>query len=131
MQARREGFTLVELLVVAVMGTIVLAAVYQTVVVQQQSMRQSYAIVGTQQNVRTAVQVLTSDLHEVSATDSDITRADSISIGYRAMRKAGVVCDSDTVSNSWVTVATLGDAFANADSVLLYSDGPSASMLDD
>jgi prepilin-type N-terminal cleavage/methylation domain-containing protein len=131
MQSRRGGFTLVELLIVALLGSIVLGAAYQTIIVQQKTIRQSYAIVGTQQNVRTAMQVLTSDLREISATDGDITRADSVSIGYRAMRKAGVVCDSDTSSGGWILVATLGDPFVQNDSLLVYTDGPLPTTMDD
>lgn len=127
----REGFTLVELLVVTVIGTIILASVYQTIVVQQQSVRQSYAIIGTQQNVRTAIQVLTSDLREVSGTDGDVTAADSISIAYRALRKAGVVCESDTTGGNWLSVAYVGEAFAAPDSLLIYADGPTRSANDD
>ena len=131
MKSRRDGFTLVELLVVAVIGSIVLASIYQTLVIQEKSVRQSYAIVGTQQNVRTAIQVLTSDLREISATDADITQADSLSITYRALRKAGVICDSDTISGGWVTVAYWGDAFVSPDSVLVYADGPNPTSAAD
>jgi prepilin-type N-terminal cleavage/methylation domain-containing protein len=131
MQSRRGGFTLAELLIVALIGSIVLGTAYQTIIVQQKAIRQSYAIVGTQQNVRTAMQVLTSDLREISATDADITRADSVSIGYRAMRKAGVVCVSDTTSGTYVVVATIGDAFVAGDSLLVYADGAGTGMTDD
>ena len=131
MQSRRSGFTLVELLIVALIGSIVLGAAYQTIIVQQKTIRQSFAIVGTQQNVRTAMQVLTSDLREISATDGDITRADSVSIGYRAMRKAGVVCASDTTGGTWIVVGTLGDAYAAGDSLLIYADGTNPGMTDD
>ena len=131
MNARREGFTLAELLVVAVMGTIILTAVYQTLVSQERSVRQSYAIVGTNQNLRTAMMVLTSDLREVSATDSDLLSADSTSIVYRAMRKAGMVCQSDTITGNWVDVIYWGDAFAAGDSVLVYADGANASSAND
>lgn len=131
MKARREGFTLAELLVVAVMGTIILGAVYQTLVSQERSVRQSYAIVGTNQNLRTAMMVLTSDLREVSATDGDIVTADSVQIIYRAQRKAGVVCASDTTTGAWVDVVYFGDAFSASDSVLVYADGANAESAND
>ena len=131
MQSRREGFTLAELLVVAVMGTIILGAVYQTLVSQERSVRQSYAIVGTQQNVRTAMLVLTSDLREISATDSDILAADSVSITYRALRKAGIVCDSDSATGTWVDVLSMGDPFVQDDSIMVYADNGNASSAND
>ena len=131
MKSRRAGFTLVELLVVAVIGTIVLASVYQTLIIQEKSVRQSYAIAGTQQNVRTAMQVLSSDLREVSATGGDIVDADSTSITYRALRKAGVVCNVDP-SGNWIDVARVGDAFVNGDSIFIFAEGANnASASDD
>ncbi len=131
MKARRSGFTLVELLIVTMIAGIVLAAVYQTLISQQRVVRQSYAIIGSQQNVRTALEVISSDLREVSATDNDITGAAGNSISLRALRKAGVVCGVD-VAGAWIDVAVLGDAFAAADSIWIFSDGPNTmSSLDD
>jgi len=126
MNARRAGFTLVELLVVMAIAGIVLAAVYQTLITQERSVRQSYALINVQNTTRTALEVLTSELREISATDSDLVRADSISIRFRGMRKAGVVCASDPSFN-WVDVAEVGSAFADGDSVLLFSDGANPS----
>ena len=134
MNPRRSGFTLVELLVVIVIGAIVLTAVYQTLITQERSIRQSYAIIGTQQNVRTAIQVIGADLREVSATDNDITAATNNSISLRALRKAGVVCAADA-TNGWLDVAELGDPFLGGltpDSVWIYNDGANPmSGLDD
>ena len=129
MNVRRSGFTLVELLVVLVIGAIVLTSVYQTMITQQRSVRQGYAIVGTQQNVRTAIQVLSTDLREVSATDGDITAASATSISIRALRKAGVICSADA-GGTWADVAQLGDAFDN-DSVYVFSDGPDPTIAAD
>ena len=123
MKARRSGFTLVELLVVVVIGALVLGAVYQTLITQERSIRQSYAVIGTQQNSRMAIQVLGSELREISATDNDITAATANSISLRALRKAGVVCGIDGGSHQFIDVAELGNGFQNGDSVLVYSDG--------
>jgi prepilin-type N-terminal cleavage/methylation domain-containing protein len=123
MQARRSGFTLVELLMVVFVGALVLAAVLQTLSTQDRSVRHSYAVIGTQQNSRTAIDVLTSDLREVSATDGDILAADSVFISIRALRKAAVVCDVDP-SGGYVEVAEVGDRFIGGDSVLIFADGP-------
>ena len=130
MRSRRAGFTLVEMLVVSLIGTVVLASVYKTLSTQERSVRQSYAVIGTQQNTRIAIRVLAGDLREVSATDGDITLADSTVIGMRALRKAGVVCNAD-VAGAWIDVAEVGDRFQDGDSIVVFSDNNPNSVLDD
>lgn len=123
MNTRRAGFTLVELLVVMTIAGIVLAAVYQTLITQERSVRQSYAMIGVQNTTRTALEVISSELREISATDGDLVRADANSIRFRGMRKGGVVCANDPSFN-WLDVVELGGAFVDGDSVMLFSDGP-------
>jgi len=65
MKTRRSGFTLVELLVVLMIGGIVMTAVYKTLLTQERSIRQSYAIIGTQSNVRTTVQVMGAEIFQL------------------------------------------------------------------
>jgi len=123
MKARRQGFTLVELLIVMVLGSLVLGAVYQAVITQQRATRQTYAIIETQQNTRIGLELLASDLREISATDSDLLFADARAIRYRAMRKGGIVCATDA-GGAWIDVALIGEAFAANDSVVIFNDGP-------
>lgn len=131
MQTRRAGFTLVELLIVMLLGSLVLGAVYQTLISQQRSTRQTYAIIATQQNTRIGLELLASDLREVSATDGDIIEAGARSIRYRALRKGGIVCAVDG-SGAWIDVAEIGGSFAADDSVVIFNDGPNPnSAIDD
>ena len=123
MDARRQGFTLVELLMVIVIGAVVLGAVYQTLNSQERVNRQQIAVISTEQNTRMALDLLSNDLREVSAADGDIYTADSLSIRYRQMRKAGVICTKDFGNNRWAYVAYFGTAFARNDSILVFQDG--------
>jgi prepilin-type N-terminal cleavage/methylation domain-containing protein len=133
MNARREGFTLVELLLVSVIGTLVLGAVYRTVAVQEAANRQQLATATTAQNMRVALAVLTNDLREVSATGGDVLEATSTSIRFRSLRKAGIICTKDYGgSAAWAAVVAYGDTFAIADSVMVFRDGPNrTSSVDD
>ena len=126
MNSRSGGFSLAELLVVVVLGALIMGSIYQMVVMQDRTTREQYAIVETQQNARTALAVLTSDLKEISAADGDVTAADSISISFRALRKAGIACAKDP-GNSYLDVGEFGDTFAAGDSVLVFADGVNAS----
>lgn len=131
MNGRAPGFTLVEFLVVAVLVIIILTGVYKLVVYQDQSGRQARVVTATQQTIRTTMQILQAELREVSTTGGDVTMASSDSVKIQTLRKSGFVCDSTTTPNT-IDVWTMGDRFAPNDTVLVFSDGPSAtSMTDD
>ncbi len=131
MNSKSQGFTLVELLISLLIGTVVLGAVYTTVASQENTNRQQIAVVTTEQNNRMALELLSNELREVSAGDGDIYAATSNSIAFRAMRKAGIICSKDG-SGAWINVTVYGEAFVASDSVLIFLEGASnVSMNDD
>ena len=130
MNSRAQGFSLAELLVVSLVGSIVLGAVYQTMTTQSRANRQQMAIVSTQQSARTGIDVLMSELREVSARKGDIVSATSTSIRFRALQKAGIVCAKDYANNNRMDVAYQGTAFSQ-DSLLIFADNNAGSGLDD
>lgn len=131
MKTRRDGFTLVEILIVVLLGSLVMGSIYQMIVLQEKTTREQYAIVQTNENAQMALAVLTSDLKELSARDSDIVAVDSMSITFRAMRKAGVVCFKSG-GDDYVYVWEFGAPFEAEDSLMIFSDGANtASSSDD
>jgi prepilin-type N-terminal cleavage/methylation domain-containing protein len=122
MNTRRDGFTLVETMIVVVLGAVLMGSIYQMVVIQEKSTRRQYAIVQTSENVQTAIAIITNDLKEISARDSDVVAVDSTNITVRGMRKAGIVCFKDP-GNAYIDVWELGAPFVAADSVMVFSDG--------
>jgi hypothetical protein len=131
MNGRREGFTIVELIIVAVLGAVILGAVFQTLAVQQRGMRHEGTIIMTQQNNRLALQLLTGELREVSSNGGDIIAAAKDSIRFNAVRKIGFVCFEDSASNA-MTVYRLGDqAFVTGDSLMIFRDGDPNTSTDD
>jgi prepilin-type N-terminal cleavage/methylation domain-containing protein len=122
MNARRDGFTLVETMIVVVLGAVLMGSIYQMVVIQEKSTRQQYAIVQTSENVQTAIAIIANDLKEISARDSDVIAVDSTNIAVRAMRKAGIVCAKGPM-DAYIDVWELGAPFVSADSVLVFADG--------
>ncbi len=127
------GFTFVELLVAMVIGMLLLTAIYRTVVVQERAMRTQQALASTQDNTRTALEVLTTELREVSAdpaasAGTDIGAIGPDSIRFRAYRKAGVVCARSTDD---VEVQQVGDALAAQDSVLVFVENDPKTVDDD
>lgn len=126
------GFSLVELLIVAVLGIVLLVAIYQTIIIQERSYRAEYAITSVQENMRLGTDVLASALREVSAnaTSGDIRSIAADSITFREFRKIGILCD--TISNgAHFDILQAGDAFSDGDSLLVFIDNNVNKQSDD
>ncbi len=89
------GFTMVELLVVVVVGALILGATFQVLAVQERSYRHQSAAMATQQNIRAALDVLESELREISASGGDLTMIQPESLTFRAYRAGGFICNLD------------------------------------
>lgn len=131
MTTNRPGFTFIELLMVVVLGFMVLAAAYGTLVRQEQAYGQVRAMVGTQDDARMGIELLSAELREVSPEGGDLLMAAADAIGFRALRKFGLVCTTDKL-NKRLVVARLGvDPFRAGDSVVVYVDGDTLMAADD
>ncbi|HUF12906.1 MAG TPA: prepilin-type N-terminal cleavage/methylation domain-containing protein [Longimicrobiales bacterium] len=125
-----SGFTLVELTIVVVISTIALIAIYQTLLTQERSYRYQTAAIDTQGSTRVALQLMASELRELSASagaepaltgGSDLLVAMRDSIRFRAFRKIGIVCtvhDASDELDVWVP----GTAFAVGDVLALFQE---------
>ncbi len=128
-----SGFTLVELLFVAVLGAAVITAAYQSLIVQEGAFRAQRTIATTQDVARTGVDVLVSELREISADaadapGSDIRSLGSDSIQFRAFRTAGLVCAKGSGA---VEIYGVGDGISAGDSVLIFAEGDPTTGADD
>lgn len=120
MNARSPGFTLVELLVVTLLGALMMAAVYETLVVQQRGYREQVSIVNARQTTRTSLELLATELREISATGADLLVAEQESLTFRAFRKVGIVCNN--VLGTQLDVWVLGERFVPGDTVVAFAD---------
>ncbi|MEJ2216091.1 MAG: prepilin-type N-terminal cleavage/methylation domain-containing protein [Gemmatimonadota bacterium] len=131
---KRSGFTIIELLVVLIVGGILMAAAYRTIISQERSYRVYDAAVSTQQATRLSLQVLSAELREMSTEGADLAYANDDSITFRALRKLGFICELNKPLKQ-ITVVRLGsEAFvggANGDSVVVYVDGDTLTGSDD
>lgn len=129
--ADRKGFTLVELLIVVVLGGLVLAATYQTLVTNQRTFTVQAAQIEGQQTLRAGVEVLSGELRELSAPEGDLLTMSSDSIRMRTLRSFGVACDTADASAPSVTVKRVGRWFSAGDSVWAFLDRDPALQSDD
>jgi prepilin-type N-terminal cleavage/methylation domain-containing protein len=121
MNRHPSGFTLVELLVVVVVAGLLMAAVFQTLIVQQRGYRQQYSVTNARQASRTTLDLLAVELRELSAATGDLAMASQDSLRFRSYRKAGLVCAMPDLTT--LIVREFGSAaFVAEDSVLVYQE---------
>lgn len=119
----RGGFTLVELLIVAVLGSVLVLAAYRVLQVTQRSYTIISAQVKDQNSLRAGVDVLFAELREVSPTGGDLLTMESGAITIRSMRRVGYVCGVSYASTPVrLTVRKIGFGFQNGDSVFVFAD---------
>ena len=127
----RGGFTMVEMMVVVVIGMIVLGAVGNVLVRQEEAYSRLRAVAGTQQDTRSGVDLLAAELREVSPGGGDLLMATRDSLTFRALREFGLICSTDK-NNKRLVVAESGvNGFAAGDSVMVYVDGDTLKASDD
>lgn len=138
----RRGFTIVELLVVAVLGALVLVATYNVLITNQRTYTVNAANIQGQQTVRAGMDLLFGELREISPEGGDLLRMDDDSVTIRVMRSAGIVCDSVSkglsgLTNNSFLVIFLGDTFVatadtnSKDSIWLFAEHDSTRTDDD
>ena len=128
----RGGFTLAELMVVAVLGTLIAAAALQILITNQRAYTAQGAAISGQQSTRMALEVLFSELREVSAAGGDLLVMGGDSIRVRLMRRFSYVCETDFSGQPELIVRNLGGRkFAAGDSVFVYADNDEGNTNDD
>ena len=116
-----RGFTLVELMIVAVVGAMVVGATYQIMLSSQRALTIQTAQVQGQQTVRAGLDILFAELRELSRAEGDVLTMGPDRIQIRAMRAFGLVCGVDP-SGSPVRVKKIGQFFAAGDSIMVFAD---------
>ncbi len=127
-----EGFTLVELLIVAVLGAFIVLATLQVLQVTQRSYTVMQAKIQSQQSLRGGSDVLFGELREISPSGGDLLDMGSDHLTIRSMRRAGLVCGVDYTWNPVrLTVKRLGRWFRGGDSVFVFADNDPGRASDD
>lgn len=129
----RGGFTLVELLVVSVLGALLVGAALQVLITNQRTYTAQGAQIQGQQTVRAAMDVLWGELREVSTRGGDLLSMSEDSLTVRVMRKFGIACAVDTTSTGQpdLLLTRVGDWFSVGDSVFVFADNDEAVADDD
>lgn len=126
----RRGFTIIEMMIVAVVGAMVVGSTYQILLTSQRALTVQTAQIQGQQTVRAGLDILFSELREISRSEGDILTMGPDRIEIRAMRAFGLVCGTDA-TGSPVRVQKIGRFFEDGDSVMVFADNDPDIASDD
>ena len=138
--AGRRGYTMIELLIALVMASILGFGVLKVFMTTQRFTDVLSQKVDVQQNLRTAMAILPSELRQLDAADQDIKGMAADSITIRGMRQIGIVCNPPTMGGALPGARTIvlrsplysaPTAFAVGDSFFVWNEGNPASRADD
>lgn len=128
----RWGFTLVELLVVVVLGTLVVLVASTVLVTNTRVHTVSNAQIQGRQIMRAGVDVLFGELREISVDGEDLEVMDTDRLEIRSQRAFGLVCGTDYSSSPGrLTVVRVGSWFAAGDSIFVFADNDPERTSDD
>ena len=129
----RRGFTLVEMLIVTVLGSVLLFATYQVLITNQRTYAAQAAQIQNQQVSRASLDVLFGELREVSAGAGDILGMGTDTLRVRAMRHYGLICNVNSLVSNTISldVMKVGDWFGDADSVFVFAENSINTSSDD
>jgi prepilin-type N-terminal cleavage/methylation domain-containing protein len=129
----RRGFTLIEMLIVTVLGSLVLLAALQVLITNQRTYTAQNAAITGQQSTRMALELLFNELRQVSPQGGDILMMSSDSLRVRMMRKFTRACAVNTILGVPVlTTVDIGPVdFAVGDSVFIFADNDERDDDDD
>lgn len=126
----RGGFTLVELLVVTVLGVIIVSASFNLLIQLRRGYTVQNARIANQQTIRAALDVLTIELRQASSAGGDIVGMGPDTVSVRSTRAFAVACDTATAATPVVTARRMGDGLSR-DSVFVFRDGDPLVGTDD
>jgi prepilin-type N-terminal cleavage/methylation domain-containing protein len=128
----RGGFTLVELLLVAILGGLIVAATYQVLITNQRTYTANTAQIHDQQTLRAGLDILFGELREISTEGGDLLLMHPRGLRIRTMRAFGLVCDVQPgLSPPRITALRVGRWFEGGDSLFIFYDNDTELVGDD
>lgn len=127
----RRGFGLVELVIAVVLGSVIVASIYSILLTNTSTLTAHTARTQARETIRSGVDVLFTELREVSSVGGDIIAMGDDTLLVRVMRAFGVVCDVDLTGTPSLTVIKIGNWFESGDSILVFGDNDESDSSDD
>lgn len=131
MNRSNQGFGLVELLIAVLLGSLIVSSVYSMLITNTRALTTHTTTLQAREVIRSGVDVLFTELREVSSVGGDIIAMDDDTLVVRVMRAFGVVCDVDLTGTPRLTVIRFGHWFESGDSILVFGDNDEGRSSDD
>ncbi len=131
MNRSRRGFGLIELLIAVVLGSMIISSIYSLLTTNTRVLAAHTVMTQARQTIRTGVNVLFTELREISAAGGDIIAMGDDTLVVRVMRSFGVVCNVDLTGTPTLTVVRVGHWFESGDSILVFGDNDEGTSSDD
>jgi len=139
--ARRDGFSLVELIVILALSSLVIGGLTSVLARQQRFYRGTADLIETRSQIRQAAGIIPSDLRGVSTIGGDILSISDTSMVFWATIGQAVACTAVPLAN-YVDIPPLslsnGNTLASftmtpdaGDTVYVYHDGATEAAVDD
>lgn len=125
-----SGFTMVEVLIVVMLGAVIMGAAFQLLMGNQRMYTVAAAKSGQMNALRAGTDILFNELREVSTSQGDVIVITSDSITIRAAGAFGIVCGTDPGS-SQLTIFSVAGTFTSSDSVSYLADNDPMANSDD
>jgi prepilin-type N-terminal cleavage/methylation domain-containing protein len=120
----RRGFTIIELLVGLVVGSIVLTSVVQMLIMQGRGYGKQREIIDVRETAREATALLVWDLRQSGVGDSPLAAISATSIALRSPRGVGTICAKHPLLARYGLWKSGGNILATIDdSALVYQLG--------
>lgn len=118
---RQSGFSMAEMLVVIILGSIVAGALYQVLIVQERLYTGGRVATVRHDALRLAASVLSADLMEASASENDFDKLESDQLSLRSPVGFGIACGIDSIGSRISVIGAEGRFSASGgDSLLIY-----------
>jgi hypothetical protein len=136
---RRRGFTLIEILMVAVLAVLVLGGMMSVLVRQQRFYLGTADLLEARSQTRQAAGILPTELRALSPVGGDILSMSDDALEIQATVGSSAIC---ALASGLVTLPPINPIMGNAvttwavepavgDTVLIFNEGPTGSMSDD
>ncbi|MEX2528992.1 MAG: prepilin-type N-terminal cleavage/methylation domain-containing protein [Gemmatimonadota bacterium] len=132
--SNRAGFTLVELLIVAVIGMVLLGSMYQIMVSSQRTYTVQQVRIQNQQVMRSGLELLASEIREASTRDAfnpGLLTLAADGLELQSMLAFGRVCLVLNAASTDLMVRLSGPAFEAGDAVVVFGEGDPDIRTDD
>lgn len=126
------GFTLIELVIVTVLGTLVILATLTILVSNQETLTAVATKLRGQGTLRSGMGIIAGELREISPATGDLVRMGDDSVEVRVTRSFGLVCAVGSGGGpTRLTVKTVGEPLAVNDSLFILAANDPTIVDDD